>query len=331
LHLLRTEKIDGAIVVRQGVPTPEEASAVIATTEEELLECAQSVYIPVSTLDALKEIEPKKTYAMTCLPDQAAALRRLQIEGFAPANQVAYVLGPYTGTAMYPAAIRSFLRSHRVSEGDEITSLKWRAGEWPGYLEIETASGRLVRAKKFYYNYLIPFFITRWSLLGMDFANEFCDLSVGDAWSPAFEDKGGGHSVIVTRSEAMESLVREMSAAGELVVESIDPLQASGMHGHMIDFKKRGSYLRGRWRKRFGKGAPDFGLRPRQLPMLRRAVEAVIVVIFFLGRTRLARKIIELIPESVVGPIFNRLRLSWKGMSKPAKRKGLGHLEMDIR
>jgi coenzyme F420 hydrogenase subunit beta len=57
----------------------------------------------------------------------------------------------------------------------------------------------------------------------------------------------------------------------------------------------------------------------------------VIVVIFFLGRTRLARKIIELIPESVVGPIFNRLRLSWKGMSKPAKRKGLGHLEMDIR
>ncbi len=74
---------------------------------------------------------------------------------------------------------------------DGITSLKWRAGEWPGYLEIKTESGRLIRSNKFYYNYLIPFFITRNSLQNMDFANEFCDLSVGDAWSPRFEKAGG--------------------------------------------------------------------------------------------------------------------------------------------
>ncbi len=328
VFLLERNLVDAAIVVRQGTPTPEQARAVIARSPEEILAAAQSVYIPVSVLDRLADLEPGKRYAMTCLPDQAAALRYLQLRGESRAKQVAYVLGPYTGTALYPAAIRSFLRSCGVREDDGVAQLKWRAGEWPGYLEIRTNSGRILRSNKFYYNYLIPFFITRNSLQNMDFANEFCDLSVGDAWSPRFEAARGGHSVITTRSTRMEEVVSTMIREGLLTAERVDALQATEMHGHMIDFKKRGGYIRNRMRARLGLAAADFGMKPTPLPLSRVLVEIVISGIFLIAGTRVSRWFVERIPERWIGPLFNRLRLTWKAVSKPTKRKGLRSLSM---
>ena len=79
MHLLESGRIDAAIVVRQGVPTPERASAVVARTVAEIRAAAQSVYIPVPVFAVLGQLEPGKRYAMTCLPDQAAVLRRAVI------------------------------------------------------------------------------------------------------------------------------------------------------------------------------------------------------------------------------------------------------------
>ncbi len=327
-HLLETGKVDGVIAVRQGVPTPDQARAVICESRQEIEACSESVYIPVSVLDVLRKLEPGKRYAMTCLPDQSAALRALQQEGHAAARQVEYVLGPYTGTALYPSAIRSYLKGKGVKPDDAITSLKWRAGEWPGYLEITTASGNVFRSKKAYYNFLTPFFITRNSLQNMDFANEFCDLSVGDAWSPAFESKGGGYAVYTTRSKRMEDVIQEMMCAGVLIGEDIDPLRAAEMHGHMLDFKKRGGYIRNSMRRALGLAAPDFGMRPSPLPLSRRLVEVVISGLFIVCGTGPMRWLLTCVPERIIGPLFNRLRLSWKAVSKPTKRKGLEELTM---
>lgn len=330
IYLLERKLVDAVLVVRQGIPIPEKARSMIARTRAEVLAAAQSVYIPVATLDILAQLRPGERYAMVCLPDQAAALRRLQLAGHPAARQVRFLLGPYTGTALYPSAIRCYLRSKGVSDHDAITALKWRAGEWPGYLEIQTASGKLFRSKKFYYNFLIPFFVTQNSLQSMDFTNEFCDLSVGDAWSPRFESAGGGYSVITTRTDEMEAIICDMERSGLLATTVADPVETLSMHGHMLDFKKRGGYIRNRIRKVFGRRAPDYGLAPRPLPASRVLVELVISGLFLVCGTRPARWIVERIPESVIGPLFNRLRLVWKSMSKPTKRKGLGKLEMIV-
>jgi len=330
IYLLEQKLVDAAIVVRQGIPAPEKARVVTARSRDEVLAAAQSVYIPVSTLDILPRLLKGERYAFVCLPDQAAALRALQLAGHPAARQIRFLLGPYTGTALYPSAIRCYLRSKGVSDNDPVASLKWRAGEWPGYMEIQTASGKLFRSKKFYYNFLIPFFITQASLQSMDFTNEFCDLSVGDAWSPRFESAGGGHSVITTRTDEMEGIIQDMERAGLLVTTVEEPAETLAMHGHMLDFKKRGGYIRSRIRKIFGRRAPDHGLAPRPLPASRVLVELVISGLFLVCGTRPARWFVARIPESVIGPLFNRLRLAWKSISKPTKRKGLGKLEMKI-
>jgi coenzyme F420 hydrogenase subunit beta len=279
-------------------------------------------------LEILSRLEPGKRYAITLVPEQAAALRWLQTAGDKRARQIVFVLGPYTGTALYPAAIDTFLCSQGVPADDAVESLQWRAGEWPGYLEIRTRAGRTLRSKKIYYNFLIPFFVTQGSLQSMDFANEFCDLSVGDAWSPKFEAAGGGHSVVVTRSAQMEAIVAAQVAAGTLALDEVDPLTATEMHGHMIDFKKRGGFIRNQWRRALGLQAPDYGIRPERIPPSRYLVELIVSGLFVVGRTGAARWVVAQIPERVIGPLFNRLRLSWKAASKPTKRKGLAGLTM---
>ena len=329
IYLLESGRIHGAVLARQGLPSPEEASWFIARTRDEVLACAQSVYVPLSMLDALPHLVPGERYAMTCVPEQSAALRVLQHGGHEPARQIQFVLGPYTGTALDKRAIRSLLRANKVADDDAITSLKWRAGEWPGYLEILTASGRQIRSKKVYYNFLIPFFVTQTSLQSMDFANEFTDLSVGDAWSPKFEGLGQGFSVVASRTAEMTQIMAEMSAMGLLALEQAAVLEASGMHGHMIDFKKRGGYLRNQWRRKLGLAAPDYGLSPVGTGLSRIIVEIVISSIFIVCRTSLARWTMEHIPEKILGPLFNHLRLAWKNASKPAKRKGLKDLRME--
>ena len=326
-YLLESKRVDAVIIVRQGLKTPEEALVTIAHSLEEVLLSAQSVYIPVSVLDILSEINPKLRYAITCLPEQAASLRVLQHLWYEPANQIKYVLGPYTGTALESSAIRCLLKSRGIYRNDRIVSLKWRAGEWPGYLEIKLSSGKVVKSKKVYYNFLIPFFITQASLQSIDFTNEFSDLSVGDAWSPKFENIGAGFSVIVTRSTEMESIINEMIDKRFLKVENVALSKAGEMHGHMIDFKKRGGFIRNKWKSALGFKVPNYGIYPSKIPFSRYVVECVISGLFIVCRNRFSRKILEFIPEAIIGPLFNKLRLFWKFTSRPTKRNGLENLD----
>jgi len=328
--LLETDQIDAAIVVTQGIPEPEKASVVIVNTTAEILSASQSVYVPVSTLDILNKLDHEKKYAITCLPEQSAALRYLQKQGHEKALSIKYILGPYTGTAIYPAAINTFKRINGIKRDDRVTSLKWRAGEWPGYLEIITQSGKVLRSPKVYYNFLIPFFVTNASLQSMDFANEFADLAVGDAWSPGFESQGQGFSVVVSRNEKMNALLEDLRQKGVLRLTPEPDETASSMHGHMIDFKKRGSYIRNRIRKMLYLKAPDFGYKPARIGLSRILVEMAISTIFVLGKTPLFRLFLYLLPERIIGPLFNFLRLRWKKISKKTKRQGLESYEVII-
>lgn len=330
-YLLETKRIDAAVLAKQGVPEPMQASAVLAHTPSEILDCAGSVYFHVPMITSISKFEPGKRYAIVCTPEQSATIRALQQNGDERALQIVCILGPYTGTALTPQALSYYLKSNKIDKSDEVTSVKWRAGEWPGYLEILTRSGKVLRSPKVYYNFLIPFFITNTSLLSMDFCNEFADLAVGDAWSPKFENaKQGGVSILVTRTKEMESIVREMESKGLLTLTVEDPLKAGDMHGHMLDFKKRGGHLRCRMRSFFGRPAPDYGYAPKHIAASRKAVELVVSSIFAFCRTRPARWLVCQIPEKWLGPVFNKLRLTWKAISRPTKRKGLTTYEVAL-
>ncbi|MCW5983357.1 MAG: Coenzyme F420 hydrogenase/dehydrogenase, beta subunit C-terminal domain [Bryobacteraceae bacterium] len=324
IRLLESGRIDGAVVLQQGRSEPEQAAPFIATSRVEILAAAQSVYAVTPMLDMLPAMERfGGRLAFVGLPDQVAALRMLAAAGHGGARRVVFIAGPYTGTNMYAGAVRAFLRAHGVSPETPVQSIEWRAGEWPGHLRVRTADGREFVAPKFHYNYLIPFYISKNCLQTPDFSNELTDLSVGDAWSPALEGAGGGHSVVVTRSAFADKLLRAMRETGELALEEIALAEALAMHAHMLDFKKRGAFLRLDRERRRGRPAPRFGYRPESIPRSRRVVEAIIGILLWLGRRGWARWLVSRTPVSVSGPLFSGARRLWKAASKPAKRRGL--------
>lgn len=331
VYLLEDDLIDGAVVLRHGWPKPWLSAPIIATTVEEIADASQSVYVPTPVNTILTEMDKfKGRLAYVGLPDQVAALRELQRQGHSGANKVEYVLGPYVGTALYLAAIESYLRSNGISSLEEIERLRYRDGEWPGYLSIKLRSGEELKAEKFYYNYLIPFFITQATLYSVDFTNELTDISVGDAWRPDLESKGGGHSVIVSRTEKGADLLAALRRERLLTLEKITPEEAIKMHAHMIDFKKRGAFIRLKRRQSSGKPVPSYGYRPSSTSIARQIIEVVISLLFAIGRTKISRWLVERIPLRTLGPIFNGLRKSWKRISKPAKRKDLGETPFEV-
>lgn len=103
--------------------------------------------------------------------------------------------------------------------------------------------------------------------------------------------------MFTTRSNDLEAVVEEMIDRGILTADRVDPLEAAEMHGHMLDFKKRGGYIRNKIRRFFGRPAPDFGMRPSPLPLSRIATEIVIFSIIALCSTRVSRACLRLIPE----------------------------------
>ncbi|NLE44135.1 MAG: coenzyme F420 hydrogenase [Chloroflexi bacterium] len=332
IYLLTHGLVDGAVVVRQGYPRPWLAEPFIARSQEEIAAASQSVYVPVPVNALLGQIESfEGRLAYVGLPDQVAALRRLQQSGHPGANKIEYILGPYVGTTMYISSIESYLRSNGIRDIGEVTELRYREGAWPGYLHIRTRSGRVLRAEKFYYNYLIPFHITRSTLLSVDFTNELTDISVGDAWHPRYESQGQGFSIVIARTAKGAQLLHCLNEQGLVHLEGISLDDALAMHGHMLDFKKRGSFIRLGWRSACGRPVPHYGYRPKSIPLARRLVEVVISSIFVLCRQPLVRSLAEHIPLALLGPSFDFLRRIWKNVSKPTKRKGLGNYEVSIR
>ena len=326
IDLLQSGRVRGAVVLRQGQPDPESAEPVIATSAQEILSAAQSIYQVTPLLTIIPEMERfDGDLAFVGLPEHVAALRMLQAGGHPAAAKVKFVIGPYTGTNMYKGAVRAFLANKGVPGDEAITSLQWRAGDWPGYLEVRMEGGRVLRAEKFYYNYLIPFYVSRNSLITPDFTNEATDLSVGDAWSPVLERAGGGHSVVIARSAAAVEILDKLRRSGDLALTPTTMEEALGMHGHMLDFKKRGCFLRLQRQGRAGLPVPDYGYEPTSIAWPRRLVETVIGFIFYLGGLGWARRLIRYVPISILGPTFDVLRRTWKGLSKPAKRRGLAH------
>jgi coenzyme F420 hydrogenase subunit beta len=331
IELLDRGLIQGALVLQQGLHHPEQAHPRIATSREQVLAAAQSIYAVTPMLNLLPEMAAfQGRLALVGLPDQVAALRMLQVAGHPAADKVDYVLGPYTGTNMYFGAVRAFLRGQGVADDVGVVSLHWRAGEWPGHLRVEMADGRVFTAEKFYYNYLIPFYISRNSLLTPDFCNELTDISVGDAWSPRFEKQRGGHSVVLARTLKAHELLEDMRAKGQLSLEPLELPQALNMHGHMLDLKKRGCFIRLDRQSARGRPVPDFGYRPKAINRQRRLVEGIIGLFFALGRQRWARWLVNRLPMWFLGPTFNSMRKTWKRLSKPTKRKGLQEIEFMV-
>jgi len=324
IWLLKQKKIDGAVVLGMSKTEPWLTQAFIATTAEEVLQGAQSKYIISSTNDILPEIEAfNGKLAYVGLPAQIQSIRKLQRMKHPSVKNINYIFGPFYGNTLHFSSVHSFLKTHGEKDYHNITRLYFRYGEWPGNMRVELKSGRVIELKKFHANYLIPFHILRNSLYCTDLTNEFTDISGGDAWAPVYEERGKGFSMVISRSKKGDALLREMIEAGWLSFDQITEQEAIKMHSHGYDFKKRGSFIRIKFRKWFRKSVPDYGYEVSGFAFSRYLMEMVISGLFVLLSTGFSRWMIELFPPKFIGGIFEKTRTIWKQSTHKIKRQDL--------
>lgn len=321
IWLLRKKMIDGAVVLGMSEKEPWLTQAYIATTEEEILNGAQSKYIISSTNDILPEIEKfDGKLAYVGIPGQVQSIRKLQAMNHPSVKNIEYIFGPFYGNTLHFSSIKSFLRTYGEKDYHNITKLYFRYGEWPGSMRVELKSGRVIELKKFHANYLIPFHILRNSLYCTDLTNEYTDISGGDAWAPVYEERGKGFSMVISRSKKGDSIIRQMQEDGSLSFTPIAEHDAISMQSHGCDFKKRGSFIRIKFRKMLGKSVPDYNYKVAGFAFSRYLMEVIISSLFILMGTKVARWIVEQFNPSFIGGIFEKTRTVWKRKTHGIKR-----------
>ena len=324
IYLLQSGQIDGAVVTGMSKEKPWLTQPFIATTQAEILEAAQSKYIITSVNEILPEIEAfTGRLAYVGLPGQIQSIRKLQEVSDPSVANIKYIFGPFYGNTLHFSSVRSFLRSYKIKDYQNISKLYFRYGEWPGNMRVEMTDGRVVELPKFHANYLIPFHIMKNSLLCTDLSNEFADISGGDAWAPVYEERGKGFSMVLSRTSEGVRILGEMEEEGLITLQPITQDDAITMHSHGYDLKKRGTFIRMKYRKWLGITNPDFGYQISGFPFTRYLMELVINTLFIVLGTRFARWVVEQIPPPVIGRVFEKTRNIWKKATFSIKRENL--------
>jgi coenzyme F420 hydrogenase subunit beta len=324
IWLLEKKKIDGAVVMGMSKEKPWLTQPFIATTREGVLQAAQSKYIISSVNEILPEMERfEGNLAYVGLPGQVQSIRLLQQINHPSVRNVRYIFGPFYGNTLHFSSVKSFLRSFGVKDHRLISKLYFRYGEWPGKMRVELADGRVFELPKFHANYLIPFHILKNSLLCTDLANEFTDISGGDAWAPVYEERGKGFSLVIARSEQGERILEEMVKEGRLVLDPISHEDTMEMHSHGYDLKKRGTFIRMKYRRWLGMPNPDWGYEIKGFTISRHLMELAIDALFLVLGTAPARWMVERIPPKTIGKIFEKARNTWKKSTHKIKREKL--------
>lgn len=324
VYLLQSGQIEGAVVTGMSKEKPWLTQAFIATSEAEIMEAAQSKYIITSVNEILPEIEAfKGRLAYVGLPGQVQSIRKLQGINDPSVKNIKYIFGPFYGNTLHFSSVRSFLRSYKIKDYQNINKLYFRYGEWPGNMRVEMSDGRAVELPKFHANYLIPFHIVKNSLLCTDLSNEFTDISGGDAWAPVYEERGKGFSMVLGRSHEGMRILNEMEQKGLISLQPITQDEAITMHSHGYDLKKRGTFIRIKFRKMLGLPVPEYGYTLSDFTFTRYFMELVIDAMFLLLGTTPARWMVEQFSPSSIGKLFERSRNIWKKSTHKIKRQDL--------
>ncbi|MFC1630197.1 Coenzyme F420 hydrogenase/dehydrogenase, beta subunit C-terminal domain, partial [Patescibacteria group bacterium] len=119
-------------------------------------------------------------------------------------------------------AIDFFLKKFNIKK-EEVESIDYRGDGWPGYMKIFRKNGQVMK-------YSFPsywtiagsnFFYPKRCLACSDCSSEFADISFGDAWLPEFKKDTIGRSLIISRTEKGDAILKQAQEQGVIELEQI--------------------------------------------------------------------------------------------------------------
>lgn len=230
--------IDGALVTRMKKDNPLEPEPFIARTKEEIIEASKSKYCPVPANIALREIlDVDGRYAVVGLPCHVQGLRKAEQINKKLKERVALHLGIFCNHAPNFWGTKLLLQRLKVRE-DEVIKLDYRGEGYPGSMKISQKSGELLLPDYWSFVGAYFFYPTR-CLLCSDGICELADISFGDAWLPELSDDKIGRSIVVSKSEIGDKVLRTMKSKDKVELDEIDAKKVVRSQMGMLYFKKK--------------------------------------------------------------------------------------------
>ncbi len=223
LHLLKTGRIEGAVVSRYN-PETRACEAIYSESAEEIASCVGSVYCQTPVAKVVLEHADRRL-AVVAVGCQSSLLSRLKSEGKIRADTV--VIGLICGGTYRPEYISAICSANGI-EPSGVTGFRFRCkrfGRWPGNTMIKDASGWHDfpgdARKRLKEEYRLPA-----CSHCADKMNENADFVAGDPWGMPelpYEEKQMGTNVLIVRSRAGAEILDGAVAAGGLVVTPMHP------------------------------------------------------------------------------------------------------------
>ncbi len=265
VYLLKTGRIDGAVVIGMDPDHPWETRSMLATTEAEIRSASQSKYCIVPSMDVLAKIRRKKgSFAVVGLPCQVHGLRKLEAVDPKLAKKISYIFGLYCHYNMETAGYIDALEVSGIRLND-LAKFQFRGGGWPGGFFVVKKNGEKKALHKMPYSSILNIMFRLYGaercFLCIDPTAELADLSFGDFWANEYKDafKDMTHCTMCSqRSEKGLSVLKAAQKDGAIrlypMSEEKQPKRTLGF----IKEKKTEGYIRLRRLKKKGRPVPDY-------------------------------------------------------------------------
>jgi len=260
--------IDGALVVRMKKSKHFETEPFIARTRKEIISASKSKYCPVATNQALRHIlKEKGRFAVVGLPCHIHGIRKAEMNVRALKEKIALHIGLVCSHTVSFFGTEFLLQKLGISQ-EQIVGIDYRGSGRPGSMLIKlknnsSLSFPLLGKWKAYWPIFSSFFFTpARCTMCPDQANELADVSVGDAWLPELRKERKGESIIITRMNDGEEILKQACSAGVLFLKSIECERAKRSFGaDTLKFKKNDLPTRLAMINSAGMKIPDFNLK----------------------------------------------------------------------
>lgn len=238
--------INGALVVRMKNDRPLEPEPFIARSKEQILSASKSKYCPVPANIALKHIiRQNGKFAVVGLPCHIHGIRKAETLDRRLREKIVLHLGLFCSHTVSFIGTEVLLHKFGINE-QLVEKIDYRGNGWPGSLSITLINKQVFKPKerdfrKAYWNPLFgSFFFTPFRCMScVDMTNELADLSFGDAWiKKILEMDRVGMSIVISRSEAGEKLLKEAKRKGKITLKKISDKHVLRSQLIPLSFKK---------------------------------------------------------------------------------------------
>ena len=210
-NLFQQKAIDAAIIANTEISEVSKNSAILIEQVDDLMKNQSSNYTNIPLLKDISDyISQYDRLAIVALPCQVHSLKKaLKINPNWQQKKI-FIIGLLCGGVYRQQALQRHIESLKYHPNN-IKSVKFRQGKWPGEMRITTSKEKQLfskRGKYFLTNYLRRCYFCN------DFLNEFADISVGDNW---LKHNGNGENIIIIRDNKITPYLENLK------LEEIEP------------------------------------------------------------------------------------------------------------